>query len=65
MRACFLGSNVCALGYGVAVVQFPPLPAPGNEQLSSQAPQKTHKESGDDLAGGYRPSLTHAALRLT
>lgn len=25
MRACFLGQNVCALGYGVAMVQTPPL----------------------------------------
>lgn len=25
MRACFLGQNVCALGFGVAMVQNPPL----------------------------------------
>ena len=25
MRACFLGQNVCALGYGVATLQSPPL----------------------------------------
>ena len=25
MRACFLGQNVCALGFGVAMVQSPPL----------------------------------------
>lgn len=25
MRACFLGQNVCALGYGVATLQTPPL----------------------------------------
>ena len=25
MRACFLGRNVCALGYGVATLQTPPL----------------------------------------
>jgi hypothetical protein len=24
MRACFLGSNICALGYGVAIVQTAP-----------------------------------------
>ena len=23
MRACFLGQNVCALGYGVAMLQIP------------------------------------------
>jgi len=26
MRACFLGQNVCALGFGVAMVQSPPAP---------------------------------------
>jgi len=25
MRACFLGPNICALGFGVALVQSPPL----------------------------------------
>jgi hypothetical protein len=25
MRACFLGQNVCALGFGVATLQTPPL----------------------------------------
>jgi hypothetical protein len=25
MRACFLGQNICALGFGVAMVQSPPL----------------------------------------
>jgi hypothetical protein len=25
MRACFLGQNVCALGFGVATLQMPPL----------------------------------------
>jgi hypothetical protein len=25
MRACFLGQNVCALGFGVATLQSPPL----------------------------------------
>jgi hypothetical protein len=28
MRACFLGENVCALGFGVAIVQTPPLHEP-------------------------------------
>lgn len=27
MRACFLGQNVCALGYGVATLQTPPMMA--------------------------------------
>jgi len=25
MRACFLGQNICTLGYGVATLQMPPL----------------------------------------
>jgi hypothetical protein len=25
MRACFLGQNVCALGFGVATLQIPPV----------------------------------------
>jgi hypothetical protein len=25
MRACFLGQNICALGFGVATLQAPPL----------------------------------------
>ena len=29
MRVCFLGQNVCALGFGVAMVQTYPLPEPG------------------------------------
>jgi hypothetical protein len=28
MRACFLGQHVCALGYGVATLQLPPIPEP-------------------------------------
>ena len=28
MRACFLGENVCALGFGVAIIQTPPLHEP-------------------------------------
>jgi hypothetical protein len=28
MRACFLGQNVCALGYGVAIVQSPAAQSP-------------------------------------
>jgi hypothetical protein len=26
MRACFLGQNICALGFGVATLQMPPVP---------------------------------------
>jgi hypothetical protein len=42
MRACFLGQNICALGFGVATLQAPPLLV--DEQtggpLRTDAPQK-------------------------
>ncbi len=40
MRACFLGQNICALGYGVALVQSPPLDdgAPGEGPLGEAGP---------------------------
>jgi hypothetical protein len=31
MRACFLGQNVCTLGFGVALVQSPPMEQPWEE----------------------------------
>lgn len=36
MRACFLGQNICALGYGVAMLQTPPLP-PGEPPVDEMA----------------------------
>ena len=38
MRACFLGQNICALGYGVAMVQTPPLDEPPPLESASPAP---------------------------
>lgn len=41
MRACFLGQNVCALGYGVAMVQMPAAeekPQPGISPLIEATP---------------------------
>jgi len=37
MRACFLGQNICALGYGVATLQAPPLvmDVPAEEPLAA------------------------------
>ena len=32
MRACFLGQNVCALGFGVATLQTPPMMSEPNGQ---------------------------------
>jgi hypothetical protein len=44
MRACFLGQNVCTLGFGVAMVQTPPLPEP-----SEAEPEAKTAPSPDDL----------------
>jgi len=32
MRACFLGQTVTVLGFGVAMLQTPPLPEPGKPE---------------------------------
>jgi len=41
MRACFLGQNVTALGFGVAMLQTPPLPEPelpGEKEPAAEKP---------------------------
>jgi hypothetical protein len=38
MRACFLGQNICALGYGVAIVQTPPLNDSEDEKSAERPP---------------------------
>ena len=54
MRACFLGQNVCALGFGVAMVQTPPLDqssvdqpleADGGGTPPAHPPRKSHAET--------------------
>lgn len=41
MRACFLGQNVTALGFGVAMLQTPPLPEP-------EKPENPVRDAGDE-----------------
>ena len=43
MRACFLGQNVTALGFGVALLQTPPLPEP-------KKPENPAADAGDEPA---------------
>jgi hypothetical protein len=38
MRACFLGQNVCALGYGVAMVQTLPAAPEAGRAAPEQGP---------------------------
>ncbi len=40
MRACFLGQNVTALGFGVAMLQTQPLPEPEPQQKADAATEK-------------------------
>jgi hypothetical protein len=47
MRACFLGPNICALGFGVATLQAPRLvmdPQTGNPEPAN------HNEAGENRA---------------
>jgi hypothetical protein len=49
MRACFLGQTVCALGYGVAIIQMPPVEPlsqgtpPGNPSVEADKPHRAEK----------------------
>jgi hypothetical protein len=43
MRACFLGQNVTALGFGVAMLQTPPLPEPEPQHKLDAAPHNPPK----------------------
>jgi len=42
MRACFLGENVCALGFGVATLQTPPLVMDEPAEESPASPADEH-----------------------
>jgi hypothetical protein len=54
MRACFLGQNVCALGFGVATLQTPPLihepNAPEPDSQTGFAMDMTPPRAGHDIS---------------
>jgi len=54
MRACFLGQNVCALGFGVATLQTPPLicdpNSPELDLAAGLAPDVTPARAGHDIS---------------
>jgi hypothetical protein len=64
MRACFLGQNVCALGFGVATLQTPKLEVPpdlpptGTPARDWPAGRQDglHKSFAPLPAGGSQPS---------
>jgi hypothetical protein len=57
MRACFLGQNVCALGFGVATLQTPPLMYEPN----GQEPDPAAKFAGEVMPtrAGHDISTRH------
>jgi hypothetical protein len=42
MRACFLGQNICALGFGVATLQAPPLVMDEPAEETPASPANEH-----------------------
>jgi hypothetical protein len=51
MRACFLGQNVTALGFGVAMLQTPPLPEQEimlkDDEEKNEPEQEAQERSGE------------------
>lgn len=55
MRACFLGQNVCALGFGVATLQTPPMmaePASNLDPMTGIVPDVTPIRPENDISTG-------------
>ncbi len=60
MRACFLGQNICSLGFGVALVQSPAVPDP------AAVPQDEDARSinAQPARPNSRPNPMFRAMRL-
>jgi hypothetical protein len=68
MRACFLGQNVCALGYGVAMVQTPPLDQASDQPLEAScgAPlPRDHSAPENPLPNLMTRELRRRLIRLS
>lgn len=59
MRACFLGQNVCALGFGVAMVHSLPV-----EQAHEPGNQPWEAQIGPPPAQGENPSENRMVREL-
>ncbi len=57
MRACFLGQNICALGFGVATLQMTPvlMDDPLDEETGKPVEPDTNKPV--DQKGPFRPTV--------
>jgi hypothetical protein len=66
MRACFLGQNICALGFGVATLQTPPLMSePNGPELdfaAGFAPDVTPARAGHDISTREGPAAPSVGL---
>jgi len=66
MRACFLGQNVCALGFGVATLQIPPVMSEPNGlepyTAAGFAADVTPAHAGHDISTRH---LTEAPSAVT
>jgi hypothetical protein len=49
MRACFLGQNICTLGFGVATLQAPPLVMDQPVRMLSEAEKTVSLEPGTGI----------------
>jgi hypothetical protein len=62
MRACFLGQNVCALGFGVATLQTPPLMSEPDGQKLDLAMDVTPLRAGHDISTRHVTEAPSAAM---
>ena len=66
MRACFLGQNVCALGFGVATLQIPPVMPEPDGQYSDPAAKfavdVTSTRAGHDISTREGPAAPSAGM---
>jgi hypothetical protein len=56
MRACFLGQNICALGFGVATLQTPPLRVDEAAEKPLDQPA-AEKDAGENAIPSLSPAL--------
>jgi hypothetical protein len=62
MRACFLGQNICALGFGVATLQTPPLLLDERTGEPMQNLRQNPLPGEASEKGGDNPSLPRPGL---
>jgi hypothetical protein len=56
MRACFLGQNICSLGFGIATLQAPPLVMDTPVEDLQQEPGQEHQTAADQPGGWKIPT---------